>query len=391
MQRWIIHVDMDAFYASIEQRDHPELRGKPVIVGGIGPRGVVSTASYEARIFGVRSAMPVTQARRLCPDGIYLRPDHAKYAQVSAQIQNILHEFSPLVEPLSLDEAFLDVTGMEWQETDPAVIARQIKERIARETGLTASAGVAPNKILAKLASDLGKPDGLFVIRPGEEKTVLHDLPVRRLWGVGAATADVLRRLRLETIGQVAATAPEKLEPYLGKLAYHLHLLANGRDERPVEPEAAAKSIGKELTFETDLTNKEEMLAYILDLSEKVGWRLRCASLAGRTVTLKVRYASFKTITRSRTLASPVCMDEAIYGICRELFQRIALPEGIRLLGVTVSHLEEESSQLCLFEEADTGKRKAMYQAIDRLKERFGENVISRGGLLRAEGKEEPY
>lgn len=385
MQRWIIHVDMDAFYAAVEQRDNPELKGKPVIVGGGSVRGVVSTASYEARKFGVRSAMPVMQAKRLCPQGIFLYPDHGKYARVSSQIHIILAEFSPLVEPLSLDEAFLDVTGMGLLEADPVEIARKIKQRIQNELQLTASAGVAPNKFLAKLASDLGKPDGLFVIRPGEEAAAIKDLPVRRLWGVGEATAAILKRLRIETIGQMAAARPEILEKHVGKMAYDLYQLANGRDDRPVVPEGDPKSIGKELTFEHDLNKREEMLAYILALSEKVGWRLRLAGLSGRTITLKVRFASFKTITRSRTTSEPVCADEVIYETCRDIFNKIALPEGVRLLGVTVSQLESEISQISLFEEENANKRKAMYSAIDQLKARFGEGVVKRGGLLKPE------
>jgi len=385
MQRWIIHVDMDAFYAAVEQRDNPELKGKPVIVGGGSVRGVVSTASYEARKFGVRSAMPVMQAKRLCPQGIYLYPDHGKYARVSSQIQAILAEFSPLVEPLSLDEAFLDVTGMGLMEADPVEIARKIKQRIQNELQLTASAGVAPNKFLAKLASDLGKPDGLSVIRPGEEAAAIKDLPVRRLWGVGEATAAILKQLRIETIGQMAIVRPEALEKHVGKMAYDLYQLANGRDDRPVVPEGDPKSIGKELTFEHDLNKREEMLAYILALSEKVGWRLRLAGLSGRTITLKVRFASFKTITRSRTVTEPVCVDEIIYETCRDIFNKIALPEGVRLLGVTVSQLASETSQTSLFEEENANKRKAVYSAIDQLKARFGEGVVKRGGLLKPE------
>lgn len=385
MQRWIIHVDMDAFYAAIEQRDNPELRGKPVIVGGSSIRGVVSTASYEARKYGVKSAMPVVQAKRLCPHGIYLYPDHHKYARVSVQIHTILAAFSPLVEPLSLDEAFLDVTGMELLADDPVAIAARIKQRIRDELGLVASAGVAPNKFLAKLASDLGKPDGLFVIRPGEEAAAIKALPIRRLWGVGEATAAVLKRFRIETIGQMACARPEELEPQLGKLAYELHLLANGKDERPVVPESDAKSIGKELTFESDLRSRQEMLAYILALSEKVGWRLRLAGVSGRTITLKLRFASFKTITRSRTLPDPVCADEIIYETCRDIFNKLTLPEGVRLLGVTVSHLGAETSQTNLFEEDNAAKRRAVYSAIDQLKARFGENVVKRGGLIKPE------
>ena len=385
MQRWIIHIDMDAFYAGVEQRDNPELRGRPVIIGGSSMRGVVSTASYEARQYGVKSAMPIVQAKRLCPHGVYLYPDHKKYAQVSRQIQAILAEFSPLVEPLSLDEAFLDVSGMQLIAPDPVETARRIKQRIRNELDLIASAGVAPNKFLAKLASDLGKPDGLFVIRPGEEAAAISRLPVKRLWGVGDATAEILEKLNIKTVAQMAAASPEALERHLGKAAYDLHRLANGQDDRPVVPEGDPKSVGKELTFDQDLFDRQEMLAYILALSEKVGWRLRLAGLAGRTVTLKIRFASFKTITRSRTLPEPVCLDEIIYEVSKDMFKKEVLPEGVRLLGVTVSLLGTDSSQMALFEEERDTKRKAVYQAIDSLKGKFGEGIVKRGGLLSPE------
>ncbi|MCX7780549.1 MAG: DNA polymerase IV [Negativicutes bacterium] len=385
MQRWIIHIDMDAFYAAVEQRDNPELKGKPVIIGGAGNRGVVSTASYEARKFGVRSAMPMVQARRLCPQGIYLFPDHRKYARISAQIHAILDAFSPLVEPLALDEAFLDVSGMELIAADPVAIARQIKRRIRDELGLTASAGVAPNKFLAKLASDLGKPDGLFVIRPGEEQKVLAALPIKRLWGVGDATAAILAQLRIQTIGDLARMNPENLARRLGKAAYELWQLANGIDHRPVIADNDPKSVGKELTFEHDLHYREEMLAHLLALSEKVGWRLRRLGVAGRTITLKVRFGSFRTITRSRTLPEPTCLDDIIYATVREILTQTALPEGVRLLGVTVSHLSAGISQTGLFIAEEQGKKLAVYSAIDKLKERFGESIVRRGGLVKTD------
>jgi DNA polymerase-4 len=381
MQRWIIHMDMDAFYAAVEQRDNPELQGKPVIIGGLSTRGVVSTASYEAREFGVRSAMPMVQARRLCPQGIYLFPDHAKYARVSERLRGILNDFSPLVEPLALDEAFLDVSGMEFIQADPVEIARQIKRRIQNELSLTASAGIAPNKFLAKLASDLGKPNGLFVIRPGEEAKILHELPIRRLWGVGEATAALLKRLKIETIGQLARMRPETLERYLGNAAYELQRLANGLDNRPVVADADPKSIGNELTFEQDLRDSGEMLAHLLALSEKVGWRLRRHGISGRTITVKIRFASFKTITRTRTLAEPTCLDEVIYRIAKDILNQTALPEGVRLLGVTISHLTMGVTQTSLFGDED-GKRLAVYQAIDKLKARYGESIVKRGGLV---------
>ena len=382
MQRWIIHIDMDAFYASVEQRDQPEYRGKPVIVGGISVRGVVSAASYEARRFGVHSAMPMVQAKRLCPQGIFLFPDHRKYADISRQIHTILSAFSPLVEPLSLDEAFLDVSGMNLLADDPVQLARQIKQRIREELDLIASAGVAPNKFLAKLASDLGKPDGLFVVRYGEEKNVLENLPIRRLWGVGETTAQVLKKLRVETIGQLAKMEVSRLEPYLGKMAFELKRLACGVDERPVVPEAAAKSIGRENTFEQNLTDRTELLSHLLEMSEQVGRRLRHSLLAGRTVTVKVRFASFRTITRSRTVSEPTCLDDEIYKIVRDIFNGVILTEGVRLLGVTVSHLSEGMQTASLFGMEEQEKKQAVYKAIDKLKDRFGEDIVRHGGVL---------
>ncbi|XEQ95088.1 DNA polymerase IV [Sporomusa carbonis] len=381
MQRWIIHIDMDAFFAAVEQRDNPELRGRPVIIGGTGARGVVSTASYEARKFGVHSAMPSIEARRRCPQGIFLPPNHEKYSKVSQQILNIFTGFSPLVEPLSLDEAFLDVTGMEGIYPDPVDIAVRIKERIKTELGLTASAGVAPNKFLAKLASDMRKPDGLMVIKPGQVAQVLADVPVTKLWGVGKATARTLETLGLKTIGQVAKADPEMLARYCGQLGHTLHHLANGEDDRPVVPEWQPKSIGKETTFADNLYSLEELNTELWALVEKVGWRLRRQGLSGRTITVKVRFASFRTITRSRTVPVAVNMDQTIYRTAEEILANIALNEGVRLLGVTVSGLATSGGQISLFDQDDE-KLMAVSRAVDNLKERFGEETVTRGRVL---------
>ncbi|WP_371364728.1 DNA polymerase IV [Sporomusa rhizae] len=381
MQRWVIHVDMDAFFAAVEQRDNPELRGCPVIIGGTGTRGVVSTASYEARKFGIRSAMPSVEARRRCPQGIFLPPDHKKYSKVSQEIMHIFADFSPLVEPLSLDEAFLDVTGMEGLYSDPADIAIKIKERIKAELELTASAGVAPNKFLAKLASDMKKPDGLMVIRPDQVAEILANIPATRLWGVGQATAQTLQKLGLTTIGQVAEADPEVLHKHCGQLGYVLHQLANGRDERPVEGEWQPKSIGKETTFAEDLYNPEELRTELWALVEKVGWRLRRQNVSGRTITIKIRFTSFRTITRSRTLAVAANLDETIYRIADEIVANVKLSEGVRLLGVTVSSLVTAGGQISLFDQDDK-KGTEVAKAIDIVKERFGEAAVVRGRTL---------
>ncbi|SDD97373.1 DNA polymerase IV [Sporomusa acidovorans] len=381
MQRWIIHVDMDAFFAAVEQRDNPQLRGCPVIIGGTGTRGVVSTASYEARKYGVHSAMSTLEARRRCPQGIFLATDHAKYSKVSSELLRIFSEYSPLVEPLSLDEAFLDVTGMEGLFTSPVDIAVTIKKRIQTELALTASAGVAPNKFLAKLASDMNKPDGLMVIRPDEIDRILADIPVSRLWGVGKNTTEILLKIGLKTIGQVAAADPSLLVKYCGQFGHTLHQLANGQDDRQVESDCQPKSIGKETTFSTDLFGIEELKTELWAQVEKVGWRLRRQGLSGRTVTVKVRFASFRTTTRSHTLGVAVNLDESIYHVAEELLGRVSLNEGVRLLGVAVSGLVTSGSQLSLFEQEDK-KAEAVAKAVDKLKERFGEGTVMRGPTM---------
>ncbi|MBP2641809.1 MAG: polymerase [Firmicutes bacterium] len=379
MQRWIIHIDMDAYFAAVEQRDHPEIRGKPVIIGGLSGRGVVSTASYEARRFGVHSAMPMTEAQRRCPNGIYLPGDHRKYARISMQIMKILENFSPLVEPLSLDEAFLDVSGMDWLYHDPVDIAKKIQERIYQDLQLTASAGVAPNKFLAKMASEMKKPNGLTVIRPGEEAAAIANLPIRRLWGVGETTAGVLSKAGIETIGQLAKADPVFLEKQLGKLAYEICELAKGKDDREVISAHAPKSIGKETTFATNLKSKTDILDQLLILSEKVGWRLRKNGYVGRTVTVKLRFASFRTLNRSHTFAEPICLDEAIYAAAGMLAAKMTLNEGVRLLGVSISNLEPGGKQISLFPDETEIKKKLVCQTVDKLKNKYGETVLMRG------------
>lgn len=381
MQRWIIHVDMDAFFASVEQRDNPELCGLPVIIGGTGTRGVVATASYEARKYGVHSAMSSVEARRRCPQAVFLPANHEKYSRVSQEIEHIFSEFSPVVEPLSLDEAFLDVTGMEGLFTDPVAIAVQIKERIKTELNLTASAGVAPNKFLAKLASDMKKPDGLVVIRPEQVAGVLANIPVTRLWGVGKVTARTLTQLGLKTIGEVAQANPELLVRHCGQLGYVIHQLANGRDDRPVISEYQPKSIGKETTFATDLYGLEDLKTELWALTEKVGWRLRRQGLSGKTITVKIRFGSFRTITRSRTLAVAANLDESIYRAAAEILAQVTLNEGVRLLGVTVSSLETGGGQISLFEQQDE-KITAVAEAIDKVKAKYGEGAVTRGRAL---------
>lgn len=381
-QRWILHVDMDAFYASVEQRDRPEYQGKPVIVGGVGRRGVVSTASYEARKFGVHSALPMETARRRCPQGIFIPADHDKYTRVSRQIMAILSDFSPLVEPLSLDEAFLDVTGMELLYSSPVVIAREIKRRVRAELELTISAGVAPNKFLAKMASDLQKPDGLVVVEPGSERDFLRDLPVEKLWGVGEVTAKSLRSQGLLTIGQLVQLDEQGLRTFFGNNAGRVYGLVRGMDERQVEPERDAKSIGAEETFSQDLLEIDEMRTVLLDIADRIGVRLRQEKLAAWTVMLKLRYGNFQTLTRQRRLDSPTQTEGMIYRTAMELMdQHWNSRLGVRLLGLTVSHFEPEGrAETSLFENPEE-KDRQLSATMDRMRTRFGPEALMHGRL----------
>ena len=379
MQRTILHVDMDAFFAAVEQREHPEYRGKPVIVGGLSSRGVVATASYEARRSGVHSAMPMTTARRRCPDGIFVQGNYALYRAVSAEIFAIFSRYSPLVEPLSIDEAFLDVTGMGLLAPSPRVLAQRLKAEIREKTALVASVGIAPNKFLAKLASDLEKPDGLVEIRAEDAVRRIAPLPVRRLWGVGKRTEEKLLAQGIKTIGAMQKADEKKLARSLGRRAAHaLKELSFGRDERRVEPDHEAKSIGKEVTFERDLGSAEEAERELLALAEKVGWRLRLAGVAARTIQLKVRRADFTTFTRSRTLFEATAHDEPIFRTARDLFRELGIKSGIRLLGVTGENLEPRALPSLFRDE----KKERLYGAIDALKKRFGESIITKAPLI---------
>ena len=380
MERIILHIDMDAFFASVEQRDHEEYRGKPVIVGGLGPRGVVSTASYEARKFGVHSAQAMAIARRRCPNAVFLPPDHARYSAVSRQIFSILARFSPVIEPLSIDEGFLDLTGMERLMESPRDYGKAVKRAVREETGLTASVGIAPNKFLAKLASDMEKPDGLVVIRPEDAEKVLAPLPVSRIFGVGKKTEARLAALGFKTIGQLAAADRAKLARTLGdRMAAQLLALAHGLDDRPVEPRREAQSIGREETFDEDIHSREDAERVLLSLSAEVGWRLRREGLVARTVTLKLRFAPFDTYTRQQTFPDPVSYDEDIFEAARALFREFPIPpgRGIRLLGVSTGNLSM-GGEVSLFD--DHEKKDRLYDAIDKLKGRFGENILTRAG-----------
>lgn len=380
----ILHVDMDAFYASVEVLKDPALKGRPVIVGGLGARGVVTSASYEARAYGVRSAMPVVTARRLCPDGVYLPNDFDAYLEYSRRIKEVFTSFTPLVEPLSLDEAFLDVSGSVRLFGPPAEIAAQIKREIAG-LGLACTVGVAPNKFLAKLASRRAKPDGLLVVPAGGEKPFLDPLPVDALWGVGEQTATQLRRLGLERVGDIAAMPRATLQRVFGEaLGAHLHDLSRGIDERPVVVSEPARSVGSEETFAADLDSEEAVLKELLRLSDRTAARLRAKGLCGRTVTIKVRYANFHTITRSKTLPQEVDTAAEIYAVARACYRALGedLPR-IRLLGVTVGTLTPgpPRRQLDLLAPWRPGWKEAA-RAVDHIRARFGEAAVGPAALL---------
>jgi DNA polymerase-4 len=384
----IIHVDMDAFFAAVEIRDNPEYRGKPVIIGGDPRRdlrAVVSTASYEARKFGVHSAMPLVQAWRLCPQGIFLRGNMSKYAEVSRQIMQIMSRYTPLVEPLSIDEAFLDVSGCQGLFGPPVAIAASIQENILRELGLSCSVGIAPNKFLAKLASDLHKPGGFTVIEPGEVEAVLHPLPVEKLWGVGEKTAVKLRKMGIDTVGQLARLPQHLLTTAFGKLGVSLWHLARGEDVRTVETSREAKSISRETTFPRDLTDMDTVRAVLLELADDVALSLRRHKYLAGTVTLKLRYGNFETITRQGSLPAPACLTMPIYTKALELLNRIDLGgRGIRLLGVGSGNLVGSAGirQLNFFEDPALAKEEKIAEAIDRVSQRYGRGVVKRATLL---------
>jgi len=383
--RTILHVDLDAFFASVEQRDRPELRGRPVIVGGGGgedARGVVSAASYEARVFGVHSAMSLREAYRRCPDGVFLPVDGRRYQAASREVMTILRRFTPLVEPISIDEAFLDVTGSAALFGDGASIARQIREAVRAEVGLTASVGVATNKLVAKIASDLRKPDGLVVVPPGEEADFLAPLAIGRLWGVGEKTAAALAEYAVRTIGDLAALPADLIERRFGKHGASLVERASGIDPDPVHEGDPAKSVGHEHTFDVDTSDPEVIERTLLAMADGVAGRLRSAGVRAGTIAVKIRDSSFRTITRQRTLAEPTDLTEPIFRAALELARPQIRGMRVRLLGVSASNLGERE-QLALFEPVEPRRRRAV-EAADQLRRRYGERAVTRARLLGA-------
>jgi len=381
--RQIIHVDMDAFYASVERLDNPDLMDKPVIVGGDPKkRGVVSAASYEARKFGVHSAMPMSQAVRLCLDAIVLPVRMERYAELSQQIHAIFQQFTPQIEPISLDEAFLDVTGSLRLFGSAEKIGRTIKDQIREQLGLVASVGVAGNKFLAKLASDLDKPDGFVVITEENKQQILDPLPVSKIWGVGKVTEKALKFRAINTIKQLREAPPEILRSIFGDQTAHVLRLAQGVDNRQVESSREAKSISSEQTFATDIAGKDILLDVLLHQVEDVAQRLRLNNLEARTITLKLRYDDFRTITRSSTLDHPTNITKTLWQEAREVFLQWHKKSAglLRLLGFGVSGLQKAGTgQRHLFEEPDQEKQKRLDEAFDKIRDKFGHDALRRG------------
>jgi DNA polymerase IV len=386
MANTILHVDMDAFYASVEQRDRPELRGRPVIVGGSGEgRGVVCAASYEARTFGVHSAMPAVTAKRLCPQGVFLPPRMSYYAGIARQLHDIFLSFTPLVEPLSLDEAFLDVRGCEGLFGPAVEIARKLKTKIHGELELVASIGVAPNKFLAKLASDLCKPNGLLEIDADRRREFLAPLPVGRLWGVGAKAEKCLHLLGIQTVGQLAGFSEKVLHEHFGTLGPHLKHLALGEDDRPVVPDDEAKSVSTETTFARDIGNRRLLRAWLLELVEHLGQRLRRQQARARTVEIKVRTSDFQTYLRSQTLPEATDVTQVLWQTSARLFDERVRADWLplRLLGVGVSGLvRDRHVQGDLFEGEWRNKQRALDRTVDQIRRQFGSGAVRRGGGL---------
>ncbi len=393
-----LHVDMDAFFASVEIRRRPELQGLPVVVGGTGDRGVVAAASYAARSFGIHSAMPSSRARRLCPDVVFIDGDHAHYSEVSSRIMAIMADFTPLIEPLSLDEAFLDVRGALHGVSKPEDVAVAIRQRILDEESLTSSVGVASNKFLAKLATDGAKPRptasgpefgrGVFVVPAGDELEFLRPLPVRRLWGVGPATGAKLSRMGIETVGDLADQRESNIVAALGSAqGRHLHLLANGIDTRPVVVGREMKSIGHEETFARDLLDLESLRQQLVRMSDAVAARLRTSGQMGRTVSIKIRFGDFTTITRSSTVPQPIDGTGAITDAAATMLESIDVSPGVRLLGVSVSQLASSKVRQLSLDDLDNSTRDTTDPVVDEIRGKFGGDAIGRASTLSRSGR----
>jgi len=383
MPRTILHIDMDAFFASVEQQVNPALRGKPIAVCGANSRTVVLTASYEARVFGVKTGMTLPEARALCPQMIIVESSHERYTDTSRRLLAIYQDYTPLVEVFSVDEAFLDLTGSESLFGHAGSIARAIKHRIRREMGLTASVGIAPNKLLAKLASGLSKPDGLVVIKPDDVPLLLAEMPVEELCGIGPSLAKKLAAMGIKTCGKLGRTPLKLLVHRFGVLGRRLSAMGLGRDDSPVvalEAEPEAKSIGHSMTLERDVSNRNRLEIHLLQLSEMVGRRLRRSGLFGQVITLTLRYADFKTFTRQRRLKHSINDDWEIYQSARGIFHGLRLSQAVRLVGVSLSDLARDPGQIPLF--GDCLRRQRLMAAMDVINDRYGEETVLWGTLL---------
>ena len=393
--KYIVHVDMDAFYAAIEQLRRPELRGKPVIIGadpkkGQG-RGVVSTASYEARPYGVRSAMPISQAYRLCPDGIYIKPNGKLYSEYSERIFVLLEQFTPLIQKISIDEAFLDIAGhpvfQRSEDIFSAVktLGMEIKQCVFEETGLTASLGISSSKSVAKIASDFQKPDGLTIVPPDKVQAFLDPLPVRCIWGIGKKTFQTLSNMNIQPVIQLRKLGKEVLEKKFGKMGTHLYRMACGEDERGVVEREEAKSISHERTFLEDQTDRELLISTLLYLAEKVSYRLRKYNLRGKTIQLKLRFHDFTTFTRSKTLPDPTNMTEEIFNISKMLFEQFRkTTKPVRLIGVGVSQLVDEGDLQLSFWDVENEKKAKLEKVMDALQDKFGSSALTHAQTLKA-------
>lgn len=393
MDKTIAHLDMDAFFAAVEQRDNPSLIGRPVVIGadpkqGLG-RGVVATCSYEARVFGIRSAMPISQAYRLCPQAVYLKGNSYKYRQASHTIFSILKEYTPDIQPISIDEAFMDLTGCFHAPQTPRDLCLKIKKHIKEEVQLNASIGIAPNKMVAKIASDHCKPDGLMHVTQVKVLDFLWPLDIACIWGVGPKMQGVLKNMRIYTIGELAKYPKVKLVERFGDYGNKLHALANGIDDRNVETDDETKSVSNEYTFEEDTADIDLIYEKLLFLSQKVSRRLRRKELKGKTIGIKVRTSNFNTITRAHTINQRVNFDDVIYREVKKLFDlNYKVRSRIRLIGVRVSNFEDLYVQESLFESNEDAQRKNIYQAIDLIKDKFGEDAIKRGMTARHKNAE---
>jgi DNA polymerase-4 len=390
----IIHLDLDAFFASVEQRDNPAYRGKPLIVGGISGgkgnsnRGVVCAASYEARKYGVHAGMPIWEARQKCHKGIFIPSQMNKYLKASKKFFQICSSYTPLTEPLSIDEFFLDVSGCESLFGSSETIGRKIKERVHQELGLKVSVGIAENKFLAKIATNLGKPDGFYIIPSKDIQKILYPLPIPALWGIGKKTEELLKKSGIYQVEQLARMPDSILENLLGKNGKKIKLLAQGIDESPVTPLSTAKSIGKETTFSTNITEKTVLVKELLKISQMVGYIARKKGYKGRTITLKIRYHNFITFNRSKTLENPTNLDDIIFKTVVELLDKVRHKKGgVRLLGIKLSNLTSgnERKQLKFLrdeEDKKDDKLEQLTQSLDKIREKFGSKAVTRASLL---------